>query len=87
MYIEFEVCNSSIEYIQDNNRLITEIAQHIQTELAHLLITSVEVYVNPIINRGVVKVLYTATNIVYPEDIIDFSFSINEDTYFVRFLC
>jgi hypothetical protein len=66
------------------NRVINEVTQHVTKELQSKMVTNVITYVNPLSGLGVVQIL--SKHDVYQEDIIDFEFSIHEDTYFVMFL-
>lgn len=86
MFIKFKIHSNTIDFIQDNNRVIDEVTKHVEKELEYLLITTVETYVNPVLKIGVVDVLYRSANCMYPSDIIDLTFSVNEDTYFIEFL-
>ena len=83
MFIRFTI-DGPLNYIQDVKRVINEVTQHVTKELQSKMVTNVVAYVNPFSNLGVVQIV--SQHDVYQEDIIDFEFSIHEDTYFVMFL-
>ena len=84
MFIRFQILGCPLEYIQDVNRVVNEVTEHVTKELQSKMISSLETYVNPMSNLGVVYIL--SQHDVYHEDIIDFEFSIHEHSYFIMFL-